>query len=128
MIKVGDQYIFNARTRKGLAGYNGTRTKIIKQLTAKLYKAQFNDGYVCEVWEEELSELKDIVATVEITVEKVTRIACEVKVTQEQLDKLKNGDNPFYDEIFAVGKAGAIEYDYAVNDLDGNEIVPWSKS
>lgn len=126
-IKTGEQYVFESKPDMGLEKYNGTRVKIIKQISGGIYNVRFCDGYLCNVFEEELSEIKDIVATVEITVEKVTRIAREVKVTQEQLEQLKNGENPFYDEIFAE-LDGDIEYDYAVNDLNGNEIVPWSRS
>lgn len=65
---------------------------------------------------------------VEITVEKIQRIAMEVEVTEEQLEQLKSGINPFhedFEEEFS-DETGDIEYDYAVNDLDGNEIVSWS--
>lgn len=125
-IKTGEQYIFNTED-EALAKYNGTRVTVIEPLPHRVYKVRFYNGLFCNIFEEELSEIKDIVTTVEITVEKVVRIAREVKVTQEQLDQLMNGENPFYDEILAE-LDGDVEYDYAVNDLNGKEIVPWSRS
>lgn len=65
---------------------------------------------------------------VEITVEKTQRVAMEVEVTEEQLEQLKLGENPFYEDFEKElsNETGDIEYDYSVNDLDGNEIVSWS--
>lgn len=65
---------------------------------------------------------------VEITVEKTQRVAMEVEVTEEQLEQLKLGENPFYEDFKKElsNETGDIEYDYSVNDLDGNEIVSWS--
>lgn len=65
---------------------------------------------------------------IEITMEKTTRVAMEIEATEEQIVALKNGKNPFYEQMEKEIKAGAgnIEYNYAVNDLGGNEIVPWS--
>ena len=65
---------------------------------------------------------------VEITVEKTQRVAMEVEVTEEQLKQLKLGENPFYEDFEKElsNETGDIEYDYSVNDLDGNEIVSWS--
>lgn len=62
---------------------------------------------------------------VEITMEKVMRVAMEFDVTDEQLEALENGDNPFYEQMEAEIDNGEVEYNYAVDDLDGNEIVPW---
>ena len=65
---------------------------------------------------------------VAITVEKTQRVAMEVEVTEEQLEQLKLGENPFYEDFEKElsNETGDIEYDYSVNDLDGNEIVSWS--
>ena len=65
---------------------------------------------------------------VEITVVKTQRVAMEVEVTEEQLEQLKLGENPFYEDFEKElsNETGDIEYDYSVNDLDGNEIVSWS--
>lgn len=63
---------------------------------------------------------------IEITMEKTMRIAKEFDVTENQLEDLKRGENPFYDEMEKEIETGDVEYDYAVNDLNGNEIVPWS--
>lgn len=62
---------------------------------------------------------------VEITMEQVKRVSMEFDVTDEQLEALENGDNPFYEEMEAEIDSGEVKYNYAVNDLDGNEIVPW---
>lgn len=62
---------------------------------------------------------------VEITMEKTIRIAKVFDVTEEQLDDLIRGENPFFDELEEEIETGDIEYDYAVNDIDGNEIIPW---
>lgn len=62
---------------------------------------------------------------VEITMEKTIRIAKVFDVTEGQLDDLMRGENPFFDELEEEIETGDIEYDYAVNDLDGNEIIPW---
>ena len=65
---------------------------------------------------------------VEITMEKTIRVAMEFDVTEEQLEDLKCGENPFYEQMEKEieSEAGNIEDDYAVNDIDGNEIVPWN--
>ena len=63
---------------------------------------------------------------VEITMEKTMRITKTFRVTTEQLDLLKCGVNPFEGEMDAEIESGTVEHDYAVNDIDGNEIVPWA--
>lgn len=62
---------------------------------------------------------------VEITMEKTMRIAMEFEVSKKQVEDLKYGDNPFYEQMKKEIENGEVEYDYAVNDLEGNEIVPW---
>ena len=63
---------------------------------------------------------------IEITMEKIMRIAMEFDATEEQIEDLKRGENPFYEQMEKEVENGEVEYDYAVNDLEGNEIVPWS--
>lgn len=63
---------------------------------------------------------------IEITMEKTMRIAMEFDATEEQIEDLKRGENPFYEQMEREVENGEVEYDYAVNDLEGNEIVPWS--
>lgn len=53
------------------------------------------------------------------------RIAMEFEVSKKQVEDLKYGDNPFYEQMKKEIENGEVEYDYAVNDLEGNEIVPW---
>lgn len=63
---------------------------------------------------------------IEITMEKTMRITMEFDATEEQIEDLKHGENPFYEQMKKEVENGEVEYDYAVNDLEGNEIVPWS--
>lgn len=63
---------------------------------------------------------------IEITMEKAMRIAMEFEASKEQIEDLKRGENPFYEQMEKEVENGEVEYDYAVNDLAGNEIVPWS--
>lgn len=65
---------------------------------------------------------------IEITMEKTQRFTMEFDVTEDQLELLRSGENPFWDEMKkGIEKGeGVTEYDYAVNDLEGNEIVSWS--
>lgn len=63
---------------------------------------------------------------VEITMEKVLRVSKEVEVTEGQLEKLKNGENPFKEEMDKEILDGYFDEDFAVCDLNGNVIVSWS--
>ena len=63
---------------------------------------------------------------VEITMEKIMRVSMEFDVTDEQLKQLKDGENPFWDDLEKEIEHGNTEYDYAVDDLSGREIVGWS--
>lgn len=65
---------------------------------------------------------------VEITMEITKRIAIEREVNDEQLKQLKNGENPFGEEMeYEIESGcGSSEYDYSVNDEYGNTIVEWS--
>lgn len=62
---------------------------------------------------------------IEITMEKTMRIAMEFEASKEQIEDLKRGENPFYEQMKKEVENGEVEYDYAVNDPEGNEIVPW---
>lgn len=54
-------------------------------------------------------------------------IEMEVDVTEKQLKELKDGENPFYEKMSSEAVAyGSTETDYAVRDMNGREIVPWS--
>lgn len=63
---------------------------------------------------------------VEITVEQTRRTSKVVEVTEDQLQELKGGINPFYMDMEKEIDNGNVEWDYTVNDLDGKEIVPWN--
>lgn len=62
---------------------------------------------------------------VEITLEQTKRVAMEFDVTDEQLEMLRNGQNPFADEMEKELDSGDLEYDYAVNDMEGRTLVDW---
>lgn len=63
---------------------------------------------------------------IEVTLEKTQRVCLEFDATKEQLDMLRNGDNPFQAELEKELVNGDEHYDYAVNDMEGREIVPFS--
>ena len=62
-------------------------------------------------------------------IEKIARICVERDVTEDELNKLKNGENPFQEEMEIELDAGHgdIENDYAVCDEEGRTIVDWSR-
>ena len=65
---------------------------------------------------------------VEITMEKILRVAMEFDATEEQIEMLECGENPFLDEMEKEleQEHGNVEYDYAVVDVDTDEeIVTW---
>lgn len=65
-------------------------------------------------------------AKIEITMEKTMRVAMEFDATEEQIEMLECGKNPFWDEMEKKLENGYIEYDYAVVDQEtGLDIVPW---
>ena len=65
---------------------------------------------------------------VEITMEKTIRVAMEFEATEEQIERLTRGENPFAEEMEKELKNGAIEYDYAAVNLDTNEdIMTWDQ-
>ena len=54
------------------------------------------------------------------------RVAMEFDATEEQIEMLERGENPFWDEMEKELEHGNVEYDYAVVDVDTDEeIVPW---
>ena len=63
---------------------------------------------------------------IEITMEKTMRIAMEFDATEEQIEMLERGENPFAEEMEKELKNGDIEYDYAVvNQETGLDIKTW---
>lgn len=60
---------------------------------------------------------------------KIARICVERDVTEDELNKLKNGENPFQEEMEIELDAGHgdIENDYAVCDEEGRTIIDWSR-
>lgn len=64
---------------------------------------------------------------VEIGYEVRKRISQVIDVTEEQLQELRNGENPFDEALYKdATENGYEEIDYAVNDMEGREIIPWS--
>ena len=63
---------------------------------------------------------------IEITMEKTMRVAMEFDATEEQVEMLERGENPFWDEMEKELEHGNVEYDYAVVDVDTDEeMVSW---
>lgn len=67
---------------------------------------------------------------VEITVEKTVRVAKTIRVTNKQLEMLRNGENPFAEEfeneLNKDFENGYADYNFAVYDLENNKtIVDW---
>lgn len=63
---------------------------------------------------------------VEVTMEKTMRVAMEFDATDEQIEMLERGENPFVDEMEKELENGDIEYDYAaVNQETGLDIKTW---
>lgn len=63
---------------------------------------------------------------VEITLEQTKRVCMEFDVTDEQLEMLYSGKNPFMDEMVKELDGSFQEYDYAVSDMEGKTLVDWS--
>jgi len=63
---------------------------------------------------------------VSITLEKTLRVCMDYDVTEEQLEQLKNGDNPFEEEMEKELETGCKSYDYTVCDEEGKTIIDWS--
>ena len=64
---------------------------------------------------------------IEITLERVQRVSETFLVTEEQLESLKKGENPFEEELLRQIGKGDEEIDWAVNDEDGRTIVDWNE-
>ena len=63
---------------------------------------------------------------IEITMEKTMRVAMEFDATEEQIEMLERGENPFWDGMEKELEHGNVEYDYAVVDINtGLDIVTW---
>lgn len=61
-----------------------------------------------------------------ITVEKTLRVYKELEATDEEIEQLEGGINPFEKEFSDEEmENGDIEWDYAVVDEDGRTIVDW---
>ena len=65
---------------------------------------------------------------IEITIEKIIRVAKEIEVTEAEFDAIRNGDDPFIlglitDEDFVGGNE---ETNFCVNDMEGRKIVNWN--
>lgn len=63
---------------------------------------------------------------IEVTLERTQRACLEFDATKEELERLRNGDNPFQKQLEEELANGDEHYDYAVNDGNGREIVPFS--
>ena len=64
---------------------------------------------------------------IEVTMERAERLAMEFDATEDEIQKLKNGENPFQERMEEGIPFGDISYDYAVTDMDGKTIVDWSR-
>lgn len=63
---------------------------------------------------------------IEITVEKRLRVCKEIEATEEEIESLSLGDNPFESEFSDEEmEHGDIEWDFAATDEDGRTIVDW---
>lgn len=61
-----------------------------------------------------------------ITVEKTLRVYKEIEATEEEIELLRRGDNPFESEFSDEEmEHGDIEWDFAAVDEDGGTIVDW---
>jgi len=65
-------------------------------------------------------------AKIEITFERTQRISKEFEVTEEQLQSLLLGENPFFDELETEVSKGSVEYDYTVHDEAERCLVDWA--
>ena len=64
---------------------------------------------------------------VEVTMEKIKRVSMEFDATDEQIEMLEDGINPFKNEMKKyLSLGGDIEYDFAAVNLDtGTDIKMW---
>ena len=84
------------------------------------------DTYVDEIEEgdDDNSEKRKI----GITVEKTLRLYKEFEATDEEIELLEGGENPFEDEFDdeEMENGGDISWDYSVADENGRTIVDWN--
>ena len=65
-------------------------------------------------------------AKVEVTMEKTMRVAMEFDATEEDIEMLENGENPFEYIMERELRFGDVEYDFAaVNQETGLDIKTW---
>ena len=65
-------------------------------------------------------------AKVEVTMEKTMRVAMEFDATEEQIEMLENGENPFEAIMERELRFGDVEYDFAAVNLEtGLDIKTW---
>ena len=64
---------------------------------------------------------------VEITFEKTFRVSDEFDITEEELNGLRSGDIPdrIYSRLEETVLSGDTEYEYAVDDEHGKNIISW---
>lgn len=63
---------------------------------------------------------------IEVTVEKRLRVCKEIEATEEEIEFLRRGENPFESEFSDEEmEHGDIEWDFAVADEYGRTIVGW---
>lgn len=63
---------------------------------------------------------------IEVTVEKRLRVCKQIEATEEEIEFLRRGDNPFESEFSDEEmEHGDIEWDFAAVDEDGGTIVDW---
>ena len=65
---------------------------------------------------------------ISVTVEKTLRVYKEFEATDEEIEQLRRGINPFEKEFSdREMENGDIEWDFAVADEDGRTIVDWDQ-
>lgn len=62
-------------------------------------------------------------ARVEVTMEKTLRVAMEFEATEEDIEMLEMGINPFQDEMEEELKNGDVEYDFAAENQDSGIMI-----
>ena len=63
---------------------------------------------------------------IEVTVEKRLRVCKEIEATEEEIEFLRRGENPFESEFSDEEREhGDIEWDFAAADEYGRTIIGW---
>lgn len=63
---------------------------------------------------------------IEVTVEKRLRVCKEIEATEEEIELLRRGDNPFESEFSDEEmEHGDIEWDFAATDESDRIIIDW---